>query len=71
MAEADVIRILNRLDEMQERMNDLKIKLDTHCAVSGEGGSNWKTYMLFTVLGALASQGPTGIAILTKWLGIA
>jgi hypothetical protein len=70
MAESDVIRILNKIDSMETKISAMQVKLDTHCAVDTSTGG-WKVYMMFTLLGALASQGPAGIAILTKWLGIA
>lgn len=69
MAQQDIERILDKIEELQEKMTAMQIKLDTHCQTQA-AAPDWKTYLLFTVLGALVSQGPAGISILSKWMGM-
>lgn len=72
MASQDIERILDELKDLKNQMTEMKIKLDTHCntADAMKSGTDWKTYLVFLVSGAIIGMGPTGITLLAKYLGI-
>lgn len=73
MTTQNIERLYDKIDSLKDDISEIKSDLSALKAefkIHQDSKPKWYTYLLFIVAGALLSQGPEGIKLLAKFVGL-